>query len=281
MNPIDLSTRILIGNTPDDDYCGLSPNQVHELYYDTFSANSSLQFHPGIDDAVLDQVPFFRLTEALIHIIRREQLLKLTKKGALTKKVLEELFSHKYIPEDLIASGISKLTREDDCVSIANASIVAQNSGLVKKVAGKLSLTKLGARLCAPVNRVELFYCIFLTFTQRINWAYNDLYTEDAVAQLGWAYSMYLLMKYGDQERNIDFYAERFLTAFPDFINSFPIDAHHTPKEMFLHCYGIRTLDRFFEWFGFVDNKQPRKFLDRSACTFTSSEILGKIFVFD
>ncbi len=281
MKPIDQSTRILIGNTPYDDYCGLSPNQVHDLYYDTFSANSSLQFNKGIDDSVLDQVPFFRLTETLIHLIKKEEKLKVTLTGALPRKTLEELYSHKFIPDEFIDSGISKLIRENKCISIGSASIVVQNSGLVKKVAGKLSLTKLGSRLCKPENRLELFYCIFLTFTQKFNWAHNDLHAEDAVAQLGWAYSIYLLLKYGDQERNIDFYAEKYLIAFPDFITSFPVTYHYNPKEMFLHCYGVRTLDRFFEWFGFVTIKQPKKFLDSSCGTFTSSELLGKIFVFD
>ena len=285
MNPIDQSNRILIGNTPDDNYCGLSPNQVHDLYYNTFSANSSLQFNKGIDDSVLDQVPFFRLTEALIQIIKREQHLKLTKKGALPRKVVEELYSHKFIPEDFIdyymAKGISKQLREDKCMSIRCCSDVVQNSGLVDKVANKLLLTEKGTKLIEPDNRLELFKCIFEKFTNNINWSKNDLYTEDEVAQWGWAYSIYLLLQYGDQERNIDFYAEKYLIAFPDFINSFPMAYHLTPNEMFLRCYGVRTLDRFFEWFGFVTIKQPKKLLDKTSAIFISSELLKKIFVFD
>ncbi len=285
MNPHDQSTRILIGNTPDDNYCGLSPNQVHYLYYDTFDENSSLQFNTAIDNSVLDQIPFFRLAEALLHIIKREQKLKLTASGALTKKVLDELYSHKFIPEYyidyFIEKGISKQIRDDKCISLRCSSDVVQNSGLVEKVSGKLLLTELGTRLSEPKNRLELFYCIFLTFTQRINWSDNDHYTEDAVGQLGWAYSLYLLIKFGDEERTIDFYGEKYLIAFPDFINCFPTDDHHTSKELYLHCYGVRTLDRFFEWFGFVTINQKKKFMERHFETFTSSELLSKIFVFD
>ena len=285
MDPYDQSTRILIRNTPDDDYSGLSPNQVHYLYYDTFDENSSLQFNTGIDDSVLDQIPFFRLTEALIHIIKREQRLKLTATGALPRKVLEELYSHKFIPEYyidyFIEKGIFKQIREDKCISLRCSSDVVQNSGLVEKAAGKIFLTEKGIRLLEPNNRLELFKCIFETFTQNINWSENDRYSEDEVAQWGWAYSIYLLLKFGDQQRTIEFYAEKYLIAFPDFINSFPDTYHLTPKEMFLRCYGVRTLERFFEWFGFVNIKPRKKLLERHNDTFTSSELLNKIFEFD
>lgn len=264
-----------------DDFGGLSPNQMNYLFYEPFDKNSSLQFSNALNDEVLDQIPFFRITEALVHIVKREKKLKLTATGALPVKICEELYSHKFLTDELIEKGISKLIREDKCISIGCSSVVAQNSGLVKKVAGKLLLTKLGMRLLMPQNRLELFYCVFLTFAQKFNWAYNDHYSEYAVAQLGWAYSVYLLIEFGNEERNIDFYAEKYLQAFPDFIGCFPKTYHHTTKEMFLQCYGVRTLDRFFEWFGFVSIKIPKKFLERTSCTFTSSEILNKVFVFD
>ena len=100
--------RLLKNNTPLDDFYGLSPAEMHHLLYSACSDKSPLRFRNGIDDSTLDNVPFFRLTEEFLKISQLEKSLKLTPLGALPKKVLHELYSHKLITEEIIEAGVSK-----------------------------------------------------------------------------------------------------------------------------------------------------------------------------
>ena len=282
MQPQEFDPYIILhDNKPLDDFCGLSANQVNYLFYDTFDPKSSLQFCETINSEVLDQIPFFRLTEALLRIVEREKVLKLTTLGALPKKVITELYSLNFIPEYNIESGISKLTREQDSISVFSAHIVANVGGFIKKRDNKLTLTTKGKSLLLSENRVELFKQIFITFVDKFNWCINDRYTDYFVARSGWAFSIFLLLNYGDQQKTIDFYSDKYITAFPKFIDCFISTYALKPYDLYRKCYGVRTLDRFMDWFGFVTINQIKKHPDRNVDTFTSSQLLRKIFVFD
>lgn len=75
-----------------------------------------------------------------------------------------EVYAHKFLPDYYIESGVSKLWREEDCISISSARLTAGVAGLVKKSAGKLSLTKKGANFLQPENRLHFsrqFFCLY------------------------------------------------------------------------------------------------------------------------
>jgi hypothetical protein len=57
------SIRLLLNNKSEADFCGLSPNEMFGLIYSTNTDKSPLKINPEIPDAVLDSLPFFRLTE--------------------------------------------------------------------------------------------------------------------------------------------------------------------------------------------------------------------------
>lgn len=123
--------------------------------------------------------------------------------------------------------------------------------GLVKKVSGKLTLTNTATKLVEANNRLQLFSQFFQAFTNKFLWSFNDGYPEQPIGQLGWTFSVIMLDKFGDQTHTIYFYADKYLKAFPKFISFFRPD-YSTPERQFFRCYGVRTFDRFFLWFGFV-----------------------------
>lgn len=55
--------RHLENNRPEEDFCGLTPNEMHDLLYHTFEPGSPLQIKVIIADNTLNQLPFFRLPE--------------------------------------------------------------------------------------------------------------------------------------------------------------------------------------------------------------------------
>jgi len=262
---------------PPDEFQGLSPVDMHNLLYDTFGGKSPLSFSDTINDDILDQIPLFRIAEEYLKIIQRDKQIKLTPLGALPKKVMAELYDKRFLPDEYIESGITKLWKEGDCISIMSARFSAELAGLVKKANNRLTLTKTAARYLDTNNRLQIFKQFFQAFTGKFSWSYNDGYPEQPIGQLGWAYSVIMLRKYGNQPRTAHFYAEKYLQAFPAFLTFFPPE-ESTPVEQYFGCYTIRTFERFLLWFGFVTANKQHTFSDLHTDTFKQTELLKHIF---
>jgi len=271
---------LLQDNTPLDDFLGLTPNEIHHLLYKTYGDKSIVQFQKEIDDKTLDQIPMFRLAEEYLKIIQRDQQIKLTALGALQKKVITELYDKRLLLDETIESGITKLSREEDCIAIPSMRITLQHAGIVKKTKGKITLTKKGAELIQPKNRLQLFKMFFQTYTDSFFWGYNDSYTEQPLGQLGWAFTAFMLNKFGNEERLAKFYADKFLVAFPIVITFFSDDILSS-KRMYLNCYKVRSFERFFHWFGLVNIEKENKIFFNDNDRLTKTELLNSIFTFD
>ena len=279
--PNDIEANfVLWNNTPVDDLLGLSPAEIHYLLYDTFGDKSLVQFRDDIDDKTLDQIPLFRIVEDHLKIIQRDKYIKLTPLGALPKKVMVELYDKRFLLDEHIESRITKLWKEDDCIAIRSARLTAEFAGLVKKVSGKLTLTKTASKLLETNNRLQIFRKFFQAFTDKFLWSYNDGYPEQPIGQLGWAFTLFMLDKFGDQSENIDFYADKYLRAFPKLISFFRPN-YSTPERQFFSCYGVRTFDRFFLWFGFVTVDKQKVFIDLETDKFKRTDLVKRIFKID
>jgi hypothetical protein len=111
-------------------------------------------------------------------------------------------------------------------------------------------------------------------------WSFNDGYPEQPIGQLGWAFSLIMLDKFGDQPKLADFYADKYLTAFPKFISFFQHD-FSTPERQFYRCYSVRTFGRFFLWFGFVTIDKQNIFLDFDSNQLKRTDVVKSIFKID
>lgn len=278
--PDDIETNILLLNNLPDDFLGLSPTEIHNLLYDTFGDKSPVQFRDDIDDKTLDQIPLFKIVEDYLKIIQRDKHIKLTPLGALPKKVMVELYDKRFLLDEHIESGITKLWKEDDCIAIRSARLTAEIAGLVKKVSGKLTLTRTVTKLLETNNRLQIFRQFFQAFTNKFLWSFNDGYPEQPIGQLGWAFSLILLDRFGDQPQTVEYYADKYLRAFPKFITFFQPD-YSTPERQFFRCYGVRTFDRFFLWFGFVTVDKQKIFIDLDTDKFKRTDLVKRIFTID
>lgn len=211
-----IETEVLLrNNSPIANFENLSPTDFHYILYDTYNENSPVHFHKKIDNETLDKISLFRVAEDFIRIIEREKFIKLTPLGALPKKVMVELYEKKYIFDDLIESGITKLWREQDCIAILSTKIVTEIAGITKKANGKLTLTKKGTNFLKLENRQSFFKLFITTFADKFNWGFNDGYPEKPIGQIGWTFIIYLLGKYGENFQCESFYADKYLKALP------------------------------------------------------------------
>ena len=274
-----IETEVLLrNNSPIDDFENLSPTNFHFILYDTYNKNSPVHFHNRIDNETLDKVSLFRVAEDFIRIIDREKFIKLTPLGALPKKVMVELYDKKYIYDELIENGITKLWKEQDCIAILSTKIVTEIAGITKKANGKMTLTKKGTTFLKLENRQQFFELFISTFADKFNWGFNDGYPEKPIGQIGWTFTIYLLNKFGKEFRSESFYAEKYLKALPDLLNEFETDGYRPQKEQFANCYGVRTFQRFLDWFGLVETDRKKWNEDLNIKT---AEILTKVFKID
>ncbi len=274
-----IETEILLrNNSPHEDFLGLSPNQMHQLIHDTFGEGSPVQMRKKIDDETLDKALLFRISEELLKIIQREKHVKLTKGGALPRKVVVELYEKKFIPEEMIDSGIRNLLREDDSESISLAREITELAGFTAIDGGKMTLSPAAVEMIGNNDRYGLFKKFFEAFTEGFHWGNLDNFTGAPVGQVGWAFSLMMLNKFGEKKPT-DFYVEKYARAFPTLFSSMPGTFPFTPELCFSFCYNRRVFDTFFPCFGFItfhEIKKDKK--GRSEFEFRKTDVIQKMF---
>ncbi|TGE13821.1 hypothetical protein [Hymenobacter elongatus] len=265
-------------DTPQPDFCGLSPAQMHPLLYQPLGPASVVQLRANVPDEVLNQVPFLRLTEAFLQLLQRETPLRLTPLGALPRKYLRELYAHGFLREEGLETGLFTLSREIDSLAITTLHQTTRLAGLARLVRGQLLLTKKGTQLLDPAHRPALWALVLDTFTNRFLWASHDGYPSQTVGQTGWAYSVYLLARFGQQPHPVSFYAAHYQRAFPFVLAEFTDPVYRTPLEQLTHCYGVRTFERGLNWFGLLGPEPQASVLYQPDQPLSASPLLAQLF---
>jgi hypothetical protein len=272
---------ILQNNTPSEDFCGMTPTEIHHLLYDGWTDRSPLRLQPAIPNQTLDLIPYFRVIEEFIRIVKREQPVRLTALGFLPGKIIRELYDLRFIPEWYIDVRHAKVLREHDSAVITSAHNIAKASGLVKNVKNKLFLTTKGEKLLHPDARNLLFREALVTFTQKWAWSNLDGYEEAYGIQRLWGFSIHLLFQFGDSQKKILFYSQKFLVAFPLIIQQFPHREFSKPIDDFERCYSVRTFERFLDWWGLMKTEEEKRILDWRNQSVTASPLLQEVFFFE
>jgi hypothetical protein len=230
------------------DFEGYSPYEMHQILHFTFGLNSPmhLQTIPAED---YKRIPVVNLVRYLTSLIADQGELKLTARGYLPVKVVADIYSQGFYKDEYIESGLIKLYKETDSMSIHLTRILVEISGLAKKRNGKLSLTSAAKKYLADDS--GLLMLILITFTSKYNWAYFDGYGENSIGQLGYGFSLILLSKYGEIKRSDKFYAEKYFKAFPQLMEQVA-PSYNSRERNAYNCYSIRTFDRFLDYFGLI-----------------------------
>ncbi len=241
------------------DFEGYSPFDMHQILYSTFGKSSPLQLQK-LPDTDYKKIPILNQIKYLADLIDKNGEIKLTSKGFLPTKIVSELYEQRFLKDKNIDSGISKLYKETDSITINLTRILIELAGLAKKRSGKLSLTKTSKKILSD-NHV-LLEKLLLTFTTKFNWAYYDRYGDNQIGQFGYGFSLILLSKYGHENQLETFYAEKYFKAFPQLFDSIE-PSFGTREEYAANCYSIRTFRRFLDYFGLVNINEQGLGVDR------------------
>lgn len=252
------------------DFEGYSPFEMHQILHFTFSLNSPIKLQK-LNDSDYKRIPFYNQIKYLTDLIAKSGEMKLTNKGFLPTKIVSDIYAQGFIKDEHIESGISKLYKETDSMSINLTRILIELAGLIKKRNGKLSLTKSAENILS--DNFEFLHQIFITFATKFNWAYYDGYGENNIGQLGYGFSLILLSKYGHEKRKDSFYAEKYFKAFPQLLESIE-PSYGTLESYSARCYSVRTFERFLDYFGLI-------IIDKEGKGFDSIKYITKTDIYD
>ena len=231
---------------------GFSAQQIHSLVVDPFAAeHSPLLLHTDLEEEVFEAAPFVRDSGQYLRMLAAREPLKLTQRGNLPQRFVSDLVDAGVLCEDEYWFQYKRPSKEGDSQYLTLLNLHTARSGLTRKLHGKLLLTKKGAAFAAGERRRgELFRHLFEYHAVKFNWAYSDGYPESPILQSAFAYTLFLLQRHGEESRPPEFYAQRFLAAFPMALRDFLPGRYGTPEEEFTRAYEVRSLTRFAVRFG-------------------------------
>lgn len=243
-----------VNNRPKEDFEGYSPKEMSKILYNTFDKDSPIQICP-LPVEEYNQIPLFRQVKHLLQMLVENDI-KLTTAGYLPPSIVKELYPLG-IGDSLIDTGISKLSKEIDSISVMIARKICEAAGFAKTRKGILAATTNGIKITN--DNTKLFKQLFETFCQKINWAYFDGYKQQRFGQFGFGFSLILLSKYANVNRDANFYAQKYFKAFPKLMDD--IIPTYQPVENYCNdCYSLRTFERFMLHFSLVEISNGRKF---------------------
>ena len=238
----------LKNNAPQSEFEGYSSNQMSVILHQLWSEQSPVQLKE-MSEEDMNSIPLFRQMMFLTDYLQREGKIKLTATKAIPPKIVKEMYALGAKDPD-IESGLTKLTKELDSVSVNLTHILLKIMKVIKEQKGIMTLTKQGEKL---IENHQLFVKKMLQcFTHEFNFAYLDDYPSERIGNAGCGFSIILLAKYGDLNYSFRFYAAKYFDAFPVLLEE------SDPQEEFDYewgefIYSLRTFDRFMYYLGWIE----------------------------
>ena len=245
-------------NTPLEEFCGLSPNQMHRLLYDPFGEESPARYNLELTD--FPEAPFLRILKQ-IPLGLSQGGLKMTAKGYLPVAFSQEL-ARSYYGEEVFREKTrrGRYRKEQDWQEIHKVRLTAELAGFLSKEKGRFKLTRRGEEVFSRGLNGRTFLDLFKAYTLKFNWANNDLYPQMDIVQRSFLFTLFCLYRLGDEPRSGEFYGDLFLGAFPLVLDEISLShPYWRPEEEAKRCFSLRALERFASFFGFADVRMPAR----------------------
>lgn len=237
--------------TPVDDFCGLSPDQMSGLLYSPLDSPNLVRFPDVLPRA--PQAPAMTLFNIVADAIGEEGL-KITAKGNLPRRVCVAAADALRDEDDEGHTGlrISWPNLEDDFPELSVVRRVAQFAGLIRKYRGRFLLTRRCRDLMDKSGPAGVYPPLLRAYATKFNWAWADGYPELPFIQHSFAFALYLLSRFGGEERPNAFYEDAYLRAFPALLDEAEPRPYTTAEDQVRQCFTIRVLVRFAWFMGLV-----------------------------
>jgi hypothetical protein len=175
-----------------------------------------------------------------------EEGLKPTATGNLPRAVSRQI-AKKYLSEEKYEywTKFGEFMSEIDITDLNPARLIAESTGFIRKYQGRFTITKKCRQLIQSNAWAEIYEQLFLTLVKKINWAYISNGHEIPFFQHSFAFTMYLLYKYGHESRSFDFYENYFINAFPMLCDQFTDSERISGRDFLKNNYAAQALYSF------------------------------------
>jgi hypothetical protein len=210
----------------------------------------------------------------LLEIINMNNGLKLTEKGNLPKKTVLDIHALGYFKSD--HDYLIKIQKEQDYFPLHICNILLKLSEITELRKGKIILTKKGTE-CIN-NHVKLFSEVLKMYCLKFNKAYLDRYESEEIGNIGAGFILYLISKFGNTSRELSFYTEKYIKAFPMLPDQIEPLGTISKSEIMASCLNNR-LFWGYSFFGLIeiekqsDSRINRNYLVRHTELFKSAII--------
>lgn len=233
---------------PQAAFHGLSPEQMYLLLNRPFDSPHLASFIDPL--AVEPEAPVSWLFTALVEGIG-EKGVKATAKGNLPRSLCRQIAAE--YPVGHFVQGRSlhlRTNKEDDFYDLHVVRLVAEMAGMIRNYKGRFVLTGRCRDVLKKSGMSGVYPRLLRTFVEQFNWGYGDGFEELLFIQKSFVFSLYLLHRYGEQERNNFFYENAYLNAFPMLLNEIAPTSYCSVEDTLGRCYMLRTFERFMVFFG-------------------------------
>lgn len=248
-------------STPRSDFNGLSPEEMHNVVYNPFTELCVVSLNKLCKEQY-DKIPLVRQALFLMNTLSETEL-KLTKLGWLPLKIVAETYALGQ-PEWIIEELNQKRINEYDACSVWMARIILELLGWIKTRKGMLSLTIKGKKALSDIDSAANEILRFSLIGVGLNTF--DGNEDDRIGNLGMAYSVWLLKKYGSTWHSGEFYQGHYQKVF-----NFP--------EKY-NIYATRVFARLFYWLGLVETRLNNQTDPPYPWEYRKTDLLQMVFSF-
>ncbi len=245
---------------PQDDFQGLSPEQMHRFLHFPFSSPDLVAFSPCL--ATPPEGPAVKLITLLTGAMGEEGI-KATVKGNLPLNLVQEAAMALLSDEERKFRGA--IRSETHFPDLNKARLVCGLAGLIRKYHGRFLPTSRLKRLVADGGMSAVYPHVLRAFAEKFNWGYGDRYPEFSIIQHSFLFSLRLFHRFGSEWRPSSFYEDCFLKAFPMILDELePTISYATPEEIVRSCYRWRCIEKFAVFLGLLDiQREDKSYLSR------------------
>ncbi|MBP9479401.1 MAG: hypothetical protein KBF12_12365 [Sebaldella sp.] len=259
---------------PVEKFENYSPSEMANILNHSFENDGIINFRNDIAEKNFQNIPFLNSIKYFLNMINNHGEIKLTSIGNIPPVHVKSQYEQHFILEDAIESGVTKLVKETDSETVHLTKVISYVSKLVKTKNNNISLTKLGKAILD--DDFELLKSIFIGFYQNYNLAYMDTFPEFDFSQV-FPFFILLLEKYGDKEREINFYYLKMIKAFPALHVPSDLDDYpdHSSTDFNKDCettFRLRLIERFLVYFNFIK-------YNKKKLTIEKSELFDEVFL--
>ncbi len=248
-------------NTPRDEFNGLTPEEMNNIMYFPFSSRCVVELNK-LEKEQYERIPLIRQTLFLLKTLSEKEL-KLTQRGWLPLKIVAETYRLGQ-PEWIVEEYGAKRYNEYEVGSVWMARIILDLMGWIKTRKGILSLTVKGKKALSNIDMAANEILLFSLTGVGLHTF--DGYEGDSIGNLGMAYSVWLLNKYGSEWHLGEFYKEHYQKTF-----SFPGN---------YNAYETRVFSRLFYWLGIVEQRLNKQVGPPFQEEYKKTDLLSMIFSF-